>query len=759
MQSTNLPTLWRHKRLSCLILLLLGVFCAGGTGAQVISQSPISPADGWEFGNALASAGNTLVVGDQGWVRGSGASLAAVGAAYVYTLSNGQWTQQARLTASDGQTGDLFGCSVAISGSTIVVGALQHNGVGAAYVFTLSKGVWTQQQELTASDGVGGDEFGCSAAISGSTLAIGACHRGVGSAGAVYTYTVAKSGWVRQATITNSPISTSYALFGYSLALSSNTLLVGAPGDLYGSGAAYITTLKSGAWSPLAALPAPDMQDLGQFGFSVALSGNTAAIGAPGISTAYVFTLSGGTWNQQAALAPFEGPTIAGFGSALTISGGTLVVSALNADDTGVYVFSNASSGWTPAYELTPGGLSQTFLETQFGTAVAIVGNTVLVGRPFAVSVPTWYFMPVGTVNGFVLGGVESQDAFADLLGGAVALSGNTLLAGAPSANGDAGAVFTYTRKSATVTALTTLAAADGQLGDGFGTSLAFDGKTLVVGAPYANYGAGTVYLFSYSAGVWKPAGELTATDGQQGDFFGLSVSLSGATLAIGAPGRINDTGAVYLYSKKGAAWKLQSKLAASDGQSEDAFGLSVALDGNNLLVGAPNADTLVSSGAGAAYLYSLAGGKWQPLTKLFPPDGQFGAQFGAAVGLSGNNAAVGAPGDGSLASVVYTYVQTTAGWLPNSELNDGWMQSDGFGAALALSGNTLLVGAYDGNALTGAAYLFSLKSGAWSLTYVYTALDGQQGDDFGVAVSLSGTSVLIGAPYANYGAGSFYGF
>ncbi len=763
--------MWKHYaecrvRGGLLPLLLAVLFgCVGirSANAQVMSEALLSPPDGWEFGNALASSGTTLVVGDQNWYRAPGHT--AVGAAYVFTLNpnNGQWTQQARLTASDGKAGDSFGGSVAISGNTIVVGAPLHSGRGAAYVFAFNGTTWTQQQELTASDGRTGDSFGCSVAVFNTTIAVGACHRGTGSEGAVYTYTFGGTTWAQQAEITHNPTHTPYALFGFSLALGPTSMVIGAPDDGAGYGSAYVATTSGGRWSALAALPPSNPKITSQFGYAVGLNGNTAVIGAPGISAAYVFTLSGATWSQQSVLAPFEGPSVTGFGHAVLVTGTTLVVSALNSNDIGTYVFSsNSSAGWTPAYELTPETISEAYESTHFGAAVALVGSTVVVSRPLAAAIPIDTFSPVGAVHCFQIGGVEAQAndlQYTDQFGLASALSGTTLLAGAPGQNNGKGAVFAFTRNVNLLSQQTVLTAKDGQPGDNFGTALAFNGSTLVVGAPLGNNGAGVIYVFSDSSGAWNLAAELTASDGQYGDLFGDSVALSGNTIAVGAPGRNSNTGAAYVFGLQGSTWSQQAELTAADGQMEDCFGTSVSVDNGNLLVGSPFADTYVSAYAGAAYTYTASTGQWTPVNKLYAADGQFGAQFGTAVAISGSSAAVGSPGDGLLFSSVYAYAQGANAWLLTAELDDGWMQADLFGAALALSGNTLLVGAYGGNSSTGAAYLFTLNNSVWSLSNVYTALDGQENDEFGASVALSGSSVAVGAPYAGYGGGSFYGF
>ncbi len=162
-----------------------------------------------EFGWSVAVSGGTAIVGAYGHTVGSNADQ---GAAYVFVQSGTTWTQQAELTASDGAAGDSFGYSVAVSGGTAVVGAPTHligDNVdqGAAYVFVQSGTTWTQQQELTASDGAGGDEFGSSVAVSGGTAVVGAYAHTVGSnadQGAAYVFVQSGTTWTQQQELTAS---------------------------------------------------------------------------------------------------------------------------------------------------------------------------------------------------------------------------------------------------------------------------------------------------------------------------------------------------------------------------------------------------------------------------------------------------------------------------------------------------------------------------------------------------------------------------
>lgn len=153
---------------------------------------------GAQFGNAVAISGNTMVVG----ARFDSTTASQAGAAFVYVLSGGTWTQQAVLLANDGAIADKFGYSVAISENTIVVGSYNDDSplsnAGSAYVFVRSGATWTFQQKLTASDSAADDQFGIAVAINGPTIFVGANFSDQPSnsdAGAVFRYTQSGSVW------------------------------------------------------------------------------------------------------------------------------------------------------------------------------------------------------------------------------------------------------------------------------------------------------------------------------------------------------------------------------------------------------------------------------------------------------------------------------------------------------------------------------------------------------------------------------------
>ena len=180
------------------------------------------------FGDSVAVSGTTAIVGADAREENNHNYQ---GAAYVFTSNGGAWTQVAELTASDGAVDDFFGWSVAISGSTAIVGAVGHmvranQNKGTAYVFTSNGGVWTQRAELTASDSAPDDEFGSSIAMSGSTAVIGALGHGNSHQGAAYVFTSNGSSWTEKAELAASD-GTADAQFGYSVAVSGTNIAVG----------------------------------------------------------------------------------------------------------------------------------------------------------------------------------------------------------------------------------------------------------------------------------------------------------------------------------------------------------------------------------------------------------------------------------------------------------------------------------------------------------------------------------------------------
>jgi hypothetical protein len=362
------------------------LLAAGTARAQATFQGQLLAPDGGagdHFGYSVAVSADTAVVGAP---RHDGEA----GAAYVLTRTGGVWTQQAKLTAADRASGDLFGYSVAVSGDTVVVGAYgDASQSGSAYVFTRTNGAWTQQAKLTAADVAAGDSFGYSVAVSGDTVVVGA-FRHNSENGAAYVFTRTSGVWTRQATLAGFDGVVSN-FFGYSVAVSADTVVVGAYRDYYYAGSAYVFTRTNGVWTPQAKLNGADTADGDLFGYSVAVSGDTAVVGAYGDAwgntggppgSAYVFARSGGVWTQQAKLIAADGILGDYFGHSVAVSGDTVVVGAYLHDELGqnsgsAYMFKRTGGVWTPRAELIA---ADGAADDYFGYSVAVSGDTAVVG-------------------------------------------------------------------------------------------------------------------------------------------------------------------------------------------------------------------------------------------------------------------------------------------------------------------------------------------------------------------------------------------
>jgi hypothetical protein len=366
----------------------------GTTWSQQAELTASDAALGYNFGRSVAVNGGTALIGATG-----------NRAVYVFVQSGTTWSQQAELTAGDGQSGDQFGGSVSLNGGTAVIGASNHtggagNGQGAAYVFVQSGTTWIEQAELTAGDAAANNQFGGSVSVSGGTVVIGAAGHTVGSntsQGAAYVFVQSGTTWSQQQELTASDGKTSDA-FGASVSVSGATAVVGASAHKVGTylhqGAAYVFVQSGSAWSLQQELTASDGQRSDAFGTSVSVSGGNLVIGASGRNTgqgvAYAFLRSGSTWSQQSEFSASDGAEEDLFGSSVSLSGGVTVIGANRhatngQTDQGVaYVFSPPASlslsatHSGPIFRAGPGTISLTVDDTGGPTTTtATVGDTI----------------------------------------------------------------------------------------------------------------------------------------------------------------------------------------------------------------------------------------------------------------------------------------------------------------------------------------------------------------------------------------------
>ena len=733
--------------------------------AQVVSsQPPLAPVDGWGFGTSLASSGAALAVGDSAWVEPRWRR--SIGATYLYTYVNGNWTQGSTVVAPDAAAGDQFGASVSLSGGALVVGAPIHGKKGAVYYYAVKSGVAAYKQQIGAPDGAASDLFGSSVAISGSTLAVGAYGKTTtlnskkySTAGAVYIYTLVSGKWTYQQTLLSPDAAPASARFGYSVALNATNVFIGAPGQtvkkVKAAGAAYAYTLQNKTYTLQSTLTDALPQRLGAFGYSVACNSSTLAVGEPGISSASTYTLAASVWTLQTTLNPMDSSEF-GFGHALAMTSTGLAVtcSGSTLSDGTAYLYSNKSGEWSQTARLwAPDSLGANL---QFGQAVAYVGAAIVVTHPqsrLSDDYPGLGEAHVYTVSGmkaFASDGLSGDDH-----GLAVAGNTTTIFVGAPSRSSETGGVYLYKRSATALGTSQRLKSPKLAVGDRFGATLAASDSVLVVGAPGSANSAGAAYVYALVSGVWTLKTTLNPGLLQPGDLFGSSLALSGSTLIIGAPGTSDNTGSVYVYNVSSSGANITAILEADDGQPEDYFGFSVAVDGGNAVIGSPNADSDYENDTGAVYQFAFNNGSWAQVNKATPMGSGIGDFFGATVAISGNRFVAGAPYTGNGSGTIYSYAFDINGATLDARITNIWGAL--FGDAIALSGDTLVTRIPDADWFPGGVGVFRFALGGWDFQNLLVPGDCLYADRIGYSISLVGGNILFGAPSANFGAGAAY--
>ncbi len=351
-----------------------------------------------------------------------------------------------------------------------------------------------------------------------------------------------------------------------------------------------------------------------RFGYSVAIDGDAAVVGSyqendccDAVGRARVFRANGSSWPQQQALFAWDGDADGDlFGYSVAIEADLIAVGARHAYHDGqfpggVYVFREqpATTTFEPEQKLVP---QDAFSEIEFGHAVDISGNLIAVAAP------------------------RDDDQ-----------------------GPQSGSVYVFRHDGGSWVQEAKLLAADGAPGDGFGSALAADGERLVIGArgdDDSGADSGSVYVFRDDKTGWVQEAKLMAADGGPQDQFGFSGDISGDTILIGAfrdDDRDYDAGAVYVFRRDGTSWAQSQKLLAKDGYALDHFGVSVALQGSTALVGAQWDDDM-GTGSGSVYVfrYDAKVGAWSQSGKLLASNGEPWAEFGISVAISGDNAVVG---------------------------------------------------------------------------------------------------------------------
>lgn len=728
-----------------------------------------------QFGNSLALDLDTLVVGTFGedsnqttitnGTTSSSNNLAdAAGAIYVYKRTGTNWAQEAYIKASNMDAGDAFS-RPAIRGDYLAVGSYLEdsnqttitngstsstdnsaNGAGAVYVYKRTGATWAQEAYIKASNAESPDTYGNAVALDGESLAVGAYFErstqttitnGTGAssnnsateAGAVYIYKRTGTNWAQEAYIKASNTEAGDN-FGWHLALSGDTLAVAAIKE--DSDQASITN--------------------GATASSNNLASDSGAV--------YVYKRTGATWAQESFIKASNSGSGDWFGYSVSVDNDTLAVTAVNEDSNQTTI----TNGTTASSDESAASAGAAYIYVRES-----IGDMNQDSTPERVGIHQQAYIKASNA--------EASDQF----GSSVSLSGDTLAVGAldedsnqttitngTTASGnnstsDSGAVYVYKRTGTTWAQEAYIKAANAGASDRFGWSLNLSQDTLTVGAYYEDSSqttitngttassdnsasdSGAVYVYKRTGTTWAQEAYVKAANANAGDQFGNSISISGDTLTVGAFGeRSNQTtitngtsassdnsaigsGAVYVYKRSGTSWAQEAYIKAVNSEAFDYFGYSVSLSGDTLTVGAYNEDssqTTITNGTTA----------------------------------SSDNLA-------SDSGAVYVYKRTGIAWAQEAYIKAANVGTeDRFGWSVSVSGDTIAAGALEESSnqttitngttassddsafQSGAVYVYKRTGTTWVQEAYIKAANAEEDDRFGYSVSISGDTLAVGA-------------
>ncbi|MBW1820792.1 MAG: FG-GAP repeat protein [Deltaproteobacteria bacterium] len=297
------------------------------------------------------------------------------------------------------------------------------------------------------------------------------------------------------------------------------------------------------------------------------------------------------------------------------------------------------------------------------------------------------------------------------------------------------------------------LLASDGESWDYFAHSVSISGDYALVGADREE-DKGSAYVFKYNGSSWVEEQKLIASDSEFGDHFARSVSINDNKVLIGAWSNDENKGSAYVFKYNGTSWIEEQNLIASDGEEDDFFGWSISIDGDNALIGAPkDDDTHIDSGA--AYVFNYNGASWNEKQKLTASDSDEIDNFGLSVSINNNKALIGAPFDddnGIESGSAYVFKYDGVNWNQEQKLIALYGSDyDWFGLSVSIYSEKALIGVpcdNDNGIESGSAYVFKYDGVNWNQEQKLTASDGTPYDNFGWSVSMNNDKILIGAPF-----------
>ncbi|MGH0029071.1 MAG: hypothetical protein ACQGVC_04730 [Myxococcota bacterium] len=677
------------------------------------------------------------------------AVLVAVAWSAVWWFAGAANAEQA-LSPADASAHDAFGHDLAAAGDVAILGAPNAGLAGQAYVYRFDGSQWVEEDVLTPSDGAAGDGFGSNVAIRGDVAAV-TRDADNGSVDPVYVFREAGGSWSEEEKLLASD-GMGGDFFGEDVAVGDDQILVGAHGAS-GGGRVYVFEWNGSSWSETQTIPPP--AGASAFGLDLAIdsaSPDRVLIGVSASAAPESHVFDGGSWVFEASFPDFGGYTLA---RTLAVDGDLAVFNAVApAGNWGACTYRHDGSGWQSEQCFSPPDGSVGDGVGADGVAVGgeqvalgwASGDQVLVYEHDALA--GWELMrrlepPVGLLD-------DSN------FGTALALADADLLVGSSldDAAGDgAGRAWAIDRPFAGQPVFPTVSEA----GEFLGRSLGCDGTRMIAGAALngdAAATAGSAVIFARSGARFLEEQRLFAGDAEASDRFGQSVDVAGELALVGA--YLEDTGAsnagaAYAYRFDGSSWGGEQKLQLASPGVGDQFGNAVALGGDRAAVGA-HGDDPVQTNAGSVSVYRDVAGALLFEQTLEAGDPTMNAFLGASVDLDGEWLVAGAPGPsagGSIPGAAYLYRRSGTLWTQEEKLAPaGLVAGDRFGASVAVGAGVIAVGAprrAAGGSLRGSVFVYRFDGLAWSPVPEITASDATDGDQFGSAVAVDGDDLLVG--------------
>lgn len=736
--------------------------------------------DADKFGSAMDISGNIAAVSapydSETQVDG--------GAVYLFEWDGMSWTQIAKMTPSDVTRGMLFGSSLHLTDTALIVGAPNDlsEGIesGSAYLFLKPDGGWVDSNEdcklIPSIDNPNGsDRFGISVRMDNDIVIVGNpyTNSGFSSYGTVYVFENTESDWtgtLTETSIIEGPENTQY--FGASVAIDGNVIAATAPG-LFADGTVHIYENDGSGWT--GSNPVNSLSDTGLklpgSGKDIILEENLLVIGSPWTQKTRVFTKTGLSWADdvdEAELVASDPGVLGRFGASVALQGEYILVGdPLNSNGSqevgAAYLFKKSTTGWKTTNELAKFTSSSAAYNDVMGTDVGLIDGLALVGAPgkqsgaglvYVFEKPVSEWETATETSG--IGPTPYFKNYSEYFGHGLAIDGNVALVRSLKNR----EVNILEKEGDTWVQKARLTASDFASEDDFGDGLSIYGNVAVVSSPGDDdngSNSGSVYIYVKPGTGWEDMSEtvkISASDGQPGDRFGTGVDIYEDQIIVGAyqgTGQDYSTGSAYIYEKPAGGWASLTTetaiLTASDGVNHDLFGKEVSIWNDVAVIGAYWDDDN-GNNSGSAYVYVKPPAGWVNSTesaKLLPSDGIAGGAFGLAIDMVDTLIVIGAYGSNK----AYVFEEPSTGWANSTET--GILSATGssaFGISVQIGSDEILVGSNSNDG--GGVFHFIKPVDGWTsvnATRMIVAAEVSNSDNFGNKIAYNGSDLLIGAP------------